>query len=161
MTSNDKYLAAEMELWGNTPTEAFAALFAEYQAVLAKAAAPVTIAADDFEHLALMGTSRDGRYCVGEGGAARVLDHAERLVRARPGRGLWSQTWQCVKDRQPPPHARYYVRRNGLIFTATPCYGMHRPWWVVRLMQDNWPNEADPEPMRDTDEWSPVEEPRT
>ena len=44
---------------------------------------PVTISADDFEHLALMGMTKDGRYRVGEGGAERVLAHAKKLVGGR------------------------------------------------------------------------------
>lgn len=67
-------------------------------------------------------------------------------------------TWQSVKDAHPEPHARYVVKRDGLIFTATPCYGMHAPWWVVRTMADHHPNEAAPEPMRDSDEWLPIED---
>ncbi len=35
------------------------------------------------------------------------------------------------------------------LFTATPCYGMHEPWWVVKTME----GEAPPVPMKDEDEW--------
>ena len=54
-----------------------------------------------------------------------------------------------VKQRHPPPHAKYLVRRGEFLFTATPCYGMHSPWWVVRTMG----GEADPIGMNDYDEW--------
>lgn len=70
-------------------------------------------------------------------------------------------------DQHPPPHAKYIVRRNGLLYTATPCYGLHNPWWVVRLMGDFFgPDgkyhqdqfEATPIEMRDSDEWWPIDE---
>ena len=61
--------------------------------------------------------------------------------------------WRRCGETKPPKHANYKVIRNGLLFTATPCYGMHAPWWVVRLMPDRWPNEADPVPMEDDDLW--------
>lgn len=61
-----------------------------------------------------------------------------------------------VSDSYPPPHDMYLVVRNGKVFTATPCYGMHNPWWVVRTMPEYWPNEADPVDMRDDDQWCPV-----
>lgn len=63
-----------------------------------------------------------------------------------------------VSDAAPTRHARHLVKRGGLLFTATPCYGLHAPWWVVRTMSESWPNEADPVPMRDDDEWMPIEE---
>lgn len=59
-------------------------------------------------------------------------------------------------EQYPKPHAKYIVRRDGILFTATPCYGMHEPWWVVRVMGEKY--EADPEPMLETDEWWPVDE---
>lgn len=62
--------------------------------------------------------------------------------------------WRLVGTEHPPPHQKYIVRRNGLLFTATPCYGMHDPWWVVRLMPDEWPNEAEPVSMRNDDVWA-------
>lgn len=54
-----------------------------------------------------------------------------------------------VKDEHPPSHAKYLVKRSGRFFTATPCYGLHVPWWVVCTME----SEAEPVPMQDTDEW--------
>jgi hypothetical protein len=54
----------------------------------------------------------------------------------------------------PPAHERYVVLRNGCLFTATPCYGMHSPWWVVATME----GEAPPVPIERTDAWAPLEE---
>ena len=59
----------------------------------------------------------------------------------------------AVSEKHPPPHQQYLVARDGMFFTATPCYGMHNPWWVVRTMAESWPNEADPVPMKPTDLW--------
>lgn len=61
-------------------------------------------------------------------------------------------------EQHPPPHAKYVVKRNGNLFTATPCYFGHKSWWVVRLMPEDWPNEADPVPMLDDDEWWAVDD---
>ncbi len=62
--------------------------------------------------------------------------------------------WAKVKDEKPKPHARYYVRRGNLLFTATPCYGMHAPWWVPRVPDDTTtPRETSPINMQDDDEW--------
>lgn len=41
---------------------------------------PLTISADDFETLALMGVTKDGRMRLGDGAADRVLALARRLV---------------------------------------------------------------------------------
>ena len=57
-----------------------------------------------------------------------------------------------VCDRHPPRHQPSVVCRDGVYFTATPCYGMHDPWWVVRTME----GEAPPVPMRPDDEWWPL-----
>lgn len=57
-----------------------------------------------------------------------------------------------LPEAYPPPHATYLLERDGIAFTAPPCYGMHAPWWVVRMLV----GEAEPEPMRDGDRWSPV-----
>ena len=41
--------------------------------------------------------------------------------------------WISVKNEMPPKHARYRIWRDGVgEFVATPCYGMHEPWWVPR-----------------------------
>jgi hypothetical protein len=55
-----------------------------------------------------------------------------------------------VGQKHPAPHARYLVIREGIVFTATPCYGLHQPWWVVKTMD----GEADPVSMNDEDEWA-------
>lgn len=61
---------------------------------------------------------------------------------------------KTVAESHPPPHARYVVLRDGLWFTAMPCYGMHEPWWVVRTMAVSYPGvEAELVAMRDTDRW--------
>jgi hypothetical protein len=65
--------------------------------------------------------------------------------------------WQRVEEAHPPRHARHAVIRDGNVFTATPCYGMHEPWWVVRTMAKAWPNEADPVAMKPDDLWMPIE----
>lgn len=54
-----------------------------------------------------------------------------------------------VRDGHPPRHEESVVRRDGVFFTATPCYGLHDPWWVVRTMD----GEAPPVSMRQDDEW--------
>lgn len=59
-----------------------------------------------------------------------------------------------VKDAHPRPHARYTVRRDGNWFVATPCYGMHAPWWVPSSPT----GETEPIDMRDTDEWHPLKD---
>jgi len=58
-----------------------------------------------------------------------------------------------VKYQHPLPHAKYLVKRDLFFFTATPCYGMHEPWWVVQTMRD----EAPPEPMLPEDQWWTIE----
>jgi hypothetical protein len=60
--------------------------------------------------------------------------------------------WTVVGQIHPDPHAKYFVRRDGYIVVATPCYGMHHPWWVVKTLE----GEAEPVRMADTDEWSPI-----
>lgn len=57
-----------------------------------------------------------------------------------------------VVEQHPPPHTIVVVNRRGWYFTATPCYGMHVPWWVVKTMG----SEAEPVPMLDDDEWMSV-----
>lgn len=60
-----------------------------------------------------------------------------------------------VSELQPEPHTKYLVKRDGFFFTATPCYGLHEPWWmVVRIMGTKV--EAPPEPMLPDDEWWPA-----
>ena len=59
-------------------------------------------------------------------------------------------TMKLCRNEHPKPHAKYAVIRGDCVFTATPCYGMHEPWWVVRLMPNN---EADPVCMQPGDAW--------
>jgi len=65
------------------------------------------------------------------------------------------RTMTKIKDEHPPRGLKCFVRRDGEYFTATPCYGMHEPWWVVTIMS---PSNADPQAMLDSDEWMPLEE---
>ncbi|KRT69340.1 MAG: hypothetical protein XU15_C0011G0166 [candidate division NC10 bacterium CSP1-5] len=58
-----------------------------------------------------------------------------------------------ISDLHPEPHRKYIVLRDGLLFTATPCYGMHSPWWVVKTMGHSSGDEAPPEDMQPNDEW--------
>lgn len=58
--------------------------------------------------------------------------------------------WTRVADAKPKPHAKYLVRRLGCIHTATPCYGLHAPWWVPMAISGK---EYEPVTMKDTDEW--------
>lgn len=54
-----------------------------------------------------------------------------------------------VSEKYPPPHEKYIVQRGSFIYTATPCYGMHNPWWVVMTMK----GEVDPVIIETTDKW--------
>jgi hypothetical protein len=77
------------------------------------------------------------------------------------GQGIrrWHQvsenSFKKISDQQPEPHAKYVVARDGCFFTATPCYGLHKPWWVVRTMGIH-NEEADPVEFREDDEWVPL-----
>jgi len=65
-----------------------------------------------------------------------------------------------LAERHPAPHAKYLVCREGKLFTATPCYGMHTPWWVSGIMTNEdggQHGEATPCRMRDSDEWMDLE----
>jgi hypothetical protein len=68
------------------------------------------------------------------------------------------------KTKHPPPHAKYLVSREGWMFVATPCYGMHQPWWVSAVCVGSVPDsyttcrETDPVAMLDTDKWVPMKE---
>ena len=59
-----------------------------------------------------------------------------------------------VRDQHPPQHQKSVVRRDGVYFTAKPCYGLHDPWWVVQTME----GEAPPVSMRPDDEWWTLDE---
>lgn len=65
--------------------------------------------------------------------------------------------WILVAQQQPAPHQRYMVRRAGLIHTATPCYGMHEPWWVQKGFRNG--EEYQPADMKPSDEWRPLPSP--
>lgn len=58
-----------------------------------------------------------------------------------------------VAEKRPYPHTPHIVLRRTELFTATPCYGMHDPWWVVKLLDGH---EADPVPMKEDDYWWPL-----
>ena len=88
---------------------------------------------------------RDGTKCMD--------DFAARLRALTPAETGGSD-WRLMFEERPAPHAKYLVRRGGYVFTATPCYGLHAPWWVVMTMD----GEVDPEPMNDQDEWKPLVE---
>lgn len=60
---------------------------------------------------------------------------------------------KLVKDSAPTRHARHFVDRDGRYFIATPCYGMHEPWWVAMTAG----GEVEPVAMHDTDRWVPLE----
>lgn len=66
--------------------------------------------------------------------------------------------WQAVQDAMPRKHERYRVRRFGLEeFHATPCYGMHKPWWVPRngfTLEESAPIDMEP-----SDLWQPLPAP--
>ena len=73
--------------------------------------------------------------------------------------------WTAVSEQHPAPHAKYLVRRDRWRFVATPCYGMHAPWWVPATCGDLSLQESEPIGMVVTDEWValddlPIEEGR-
>jgi hypothetical protein len=61
----------------------------------------------------------------------------------------------AVRDAHPPKHAKYVVLRDAWLYTATPCYGMHDPWWIVRIMGAKW-EAGDPETILPNDIWWPL-----
>lgn len=66
-----------------------------------------------------------------------------------------TDAWQLVKDTYPPPYRRYRViRADGEEFHATPCYGMHHPWWVPRNAFTK--EESEPVQMLEDDMWTPA-----
>ena len=93
-----------------------------------------------------------------EGGPLRLCVEWQQLkvaaLEAAPPlpdtRGL---VWIRCSEKHPPPHAKYLVNRDGWHFVATPCYGMHHPWWVAATAGESNQREADPVPIRDGDEW--------
>ena len=57
--------------------------------------------------------------------------------------------WIKISEKYPPAHDLYVVSRDDHEYLATPCYGMHHPWWVVKVMD----GDAEPVPMKDDDYW--------
>lgn len=60
--------------------------------------------------------------------------------------------WQRIADAHPAPHARYLVCRERVAFVATPCYGLHVPWWVPSGAM----GELDPVGFQPEDLWCPL-----
>jgi len=61
---------------------------------------------------------------------------------------------KLVSEEYPEPHARYLVKREATgPFVATPCYGMHAPWWVP-LVADLYQPGGVVFPMEPTDRFS-------
>ena len=68
--------------------------------------------------------------------------------------------WYSISQKMPEPHARYRVYRKGRsdgFFDATPCYGLHQPWWVPR--NGYTLQESEPIAMEPTDRWQPLPPP--
>ncbi len=66
-------------------------------------------------------------------------------------------SWISVDDEMPAPHARYRAWRKDIgHFDATPCYGLHSPWWVPRNSVTK--EESEPISMKDS-YWKPLEDP--
>lgn len=66
--------------------------------------------------------------------------------------------WQPTETEMPRPHNRYRVWREGVgYFDATPCYGLHAPWWVPRNSFTK--SESEPVRMEPTDLWQPLPDP--
>ena len=75
-------------------------------------------------------------------GKARVDRIAQALADQR-GREV------AFGEHMAPPHARYLVQRQRFQFVATPCYGMHAPWWVPMTPT----GESDPIATEPDDTW--------
>ena len=58
-----------------------------------------------------------------------------------------------IFDEHPVPHRKYIVLRKEYFFTATPCYGLHTPYWVVTTMN----GEAPPVNFHNDDRWWPLD----
>lgn len=65
------------------------------------------------------------------------------------------QDWQSTETMQPEPHSVYRVwdKDRANFFDATPCYGLHNPWWVPR--NGFTKQESAPIPMKGT-YWKPL-----
>jgi len=55
-----------------------------------------------------------------------------------------------VRNSAPEPHQKYVVVRDENPFIATPCYGLHLPWWVPTTPD----GESRPIEMLGGDEWT-------
>lgn len=77
------------------------------------------------------------------------------IIRALRGQALVSAIgeWKKASEQHPAPHAQYQMRRDGMVYTVTPCYGMHAPWWVGRVLGGH---ESEPVRIEPTDEWMPL-----
>jgi hypothetical protein len=73
-----------------------------------------------------------------------------------PAPAVSEPEWWTVEAKAPPRHARHIVKRDGLTFIGTPCYGTHEPWWVPMSPT----GEAEPINMLPTDEWQPLQHAR-
>ena len=88
--------------------------------------------------------------------AQRLRRENERLVCGRDHylEALDSE-WCEVSSVAPVPHTKYLVHRAGWgPFVATPCYGMHEPWWVPYAGEAEPPYVGKPTVMRDDDLWT-------
>jgi len=88
------------------------------------------------------------------GWGSRTLRRARAVLACLPAQAFAERralgaSWTRVCDVHPPRHEKSIVRRDNRVFTATPCYGLHVPWWVVTTMG----GEAPPEEMLDADTW--------
>ena len=75
----------------------------------------------------------------------RVLRFIGILIKER----RVNMEWIKISEKYPPAHDLYVVSRDDHEYLATPCYGMHHPWWVVKVMD----GDAEPVPMKDDDYW--------
>lgn len=84
--------------------------------------------------------------------------HIKRSLRAAFEAGWAARLdWQSVENIHPPRHTVSRVWHPELgQFDATPCYGMHAPWWVPRNGATE--KESEPLPMAGTF-WAPVPAP--
>ena len=104
--------------------------------------------AEDMHEAVRMGTAiRD--YMAEYAEHARQLERELAEAKKDPG-------WTKASERHPAPHARYEVWRSDVgVFVATPCYGMHEPWWVP-LVADRFAPGSIAIPFSDNDEWRAI-----
>ncbi len=67
--------------------------------------------------------------------------------------------WISIRTSMPAPHARYRVYQEDKMFDATPCYGLHHPWWVPRNGYTR--KESEPIPIKEDSFWMDLPEPPT